>query len=52
MAFPSFSQLKENVMNEELQLEMVDLGDAKEETKGRKEGPETEANPALPYRVI
>ena len=39
-------------MNEAPQLEFVDLGDAVEETKGRKEGPETESNQALPYRVI
>ena len=42
--------LKENVMNEDLQLEIVDLGDAKEETKGRIQGVEPELNEAAPYK--
>lgn len=36
-------------MNEELQLEIVDLGDAKEETKGRIQGVDPEANEVAPY---
>jgi hypothetical protein len=36
-------------MNEDLQLEMVDLGDAKEETKGLVRGIESEANEAAPF---
>ena len=39
-------------MNEALQLEIVDLGDAKEETKGQPEGPKSEANEVLPFRLI
>jgi hypothetical protein len=42
--------MKENVMNEDLQLEIVDLGDAKEETKGRIQGVEPELNEAAPYK--
>lgn len=38
-------------MNEELQLEIVDLGDAKEETKGLVKGREPEANEEAPYRI-
>ncbi|HEY8879403.1 MAG TPA: rubrivinodin family lasso peptide [Roseateles sp.] len=37
-------------MNEDLQLEIVDLGDAKEETKGRIQGVEPELNEAAPYK--
>ena len=37
-------------MNEELQLVIVDLGDAKEETKGLVVGKEPEANEEAPYR--
>lgn len=44
------NQPKENVMNEDLQLEIVDLGDAKEETKGRIQGVEPELNEAAPYK--
>ena len=51
MAFLSSTQLKENVMNEELQLEIVELGDAKEETKGRHSGVETEINDVSQYKV-
>lgn len=39
-------------MNEAPQLDVVDLGDAIEETKGQKDGNEVESNQALPYRVI
>jgi hypothetical protein len=44
--------LKENVMNDELQLELVDLGDAKEQTKGLPNGPEREPNEVKPRREI
>jgi len=39
-------------MNEELQLdlEIVELGDAKEETKGLSAGPKTEENPIYPFQ--
>lgn len=36
-------------MNDELELEMVDLGDAKEETKGLQVGIQAEVNEAAPY---
>ncbi|WP_422011206.1 rubrivinodin family lasso peptide [Roseateles sp.] len=39
-------------MNEAPQLEIVDLGDAKEETKGLKEGPRAEDDVFLPRRLI
>ncbi len=39
-------------MNEAPQLEVVDLGDAKEETKGRKEGPLPEEDVNFPRRNI
>ena len=41
-------------MNEELEmeLEIVELGDAKEETKGIKPGPFFEDNPAHPTRDV
>jgi len=41
-------------MNEELQLdlEIVELGDAKEETKGVSTGTKSEDNPFLPYQRI
>ena len=44
--------LKEIVMNEELQLEIVDLGDAKEQTKGQERGPLPEPNDVKPRREI
>lgn len=37
-------------MNDELQLEMVDLGDAKEETKGFTIGVPSELDDAAPYK--
>jgi len=37
-------------MNEDLQLEIVELGDAKEETKGRIQGVESELDEAAPYK--
>lgn len=37
-------------MNEAPQLEIVELGDAKEETKGVHQALITETNPAGPYR--
>lgn len=37
-------------MNEDLQLEIVELGDAKEETKGRIFGVEPELNDVAPYK--
>lgn len=41
------SQLKEQAMNEAKELELVELGEAKEVTKG-SDGPKTEsANPPL-----
>jgi hypothetical protein len=43
------TQLKEIVMNEAPQLEIVELGDAKEETKGLTEGIRGEVNEAAPY---
>jgi Family of unknown function (DUF5974) len=46
------TQLKENVMNDELQLEVVDLGDAKEETKGVEKAQYPEPNDLLPFREI
>lgn len=39
-------------MNEAPQLEIVDLGDAKQETKGQPQGPLPEANEVFPYRLI
>ena len=36
-------------MNEAPQLEMVELGDAKEETKGEPEGPLPEDDPIFPW---
>jgi hypothetical protein len=39
-------------MNEAPQLDIVDLGDAKEETKGLLTGPLFEDNPELPCRQI
>lgn len=50
-AFLSSTQL-ENVMNQDLQLEIVDLGDAKEETKGRPSGTDTELNDVTQYKAI
>ena len=52
MAILTSTNLKEIVMNEALQLEIVDLGDAKEETKGLPQGPKPEANEVAPYRLI
>ena len=37
-------------MNEALELELVDLGDAKEETKGKIEGPLPEDDQQRPRR--
>jgi hypothetical protein len=42
--------LKEFVMNEAPELEVVDLGEAKELTKGVLIPPHLEDNPARPYR--
>jgi len=44
---------KERVMNEELdpELEVVELGDAKTETKGIKGGMLPEDNPSSPYHL-
>lgn len=39
-------------MNDELQLEVVDLGDAKEETMGLPEGPQSEPNEVRPRKEI
>ncbi|HEY1129942.1 MAG TPA: rubrivinodin family lasso peptide [Roseateles sp.] len=36
-------------MSDELDLEMVDLGDAKEQTKGLQQGIEDEANETAPF---
>lgn len=36
-------------MNDELQLEMIELGDAKEETKGLVDGIQYEVNDAAPF---
>lgn len=44
--------LKENVMNEAPQVELIDLGDAIEETKGDLDGKFTEVSPVSPYRLI
>jgi hypothetical protein len=48
------NSLKENVMNEatEMELEIVELGDAKEETKGLPAGNAFEANPKYPFRIV
>jgi hypothetical protein len=43
--------LKEFVMNQATELEIVDLGDAKEQTKGILQ-PGSEENPALPGRQL
>jgi len=40
---------KENVMNEATELEVVELGDAKQETKGFAIGDRIEENPILAY---
>ncbi|MFG6417210.1 rubrivinodin family lasso peptide [Roseateles sp. DC23W] len=37
-------------MNDEVQLEVVDLGDAKEETKGVDKAQYLEPNEILPFR--
>ncbi len=39
-------------MNEAPQLDIVELGDAKEETKGLPVGLRPEANEDLPFRLI
>jgi len=39
-------------MDQALQLDVVDLGDAKEETKGLPEGPKPEDNPVFPRKQI
>ena len=39
-------------MNEALQLDIVDLGDAKQETKGLPEGPKPEDHPVFPRKQI
>lgn len=39
-------------MNDELQLELVELGDAKQETKGLPEGPLPEPNEVRPRKEI
>lgn len=39
-------------MNDELQLDVVDLGNAKQETKGLVQGPEPEPNEARPRKEI
>lgn len=39
-------------MNEAPQLELVDLGDAKEETKGVQQGIPSELNEAAPYKFV
>lgn len=39
-------------MNDELQLEVVDLGDAKEETMGVEKARYAEPNDLLPFRDI
>ena len=44
------TNLKEFTMNEALKLELVDLGDAKEETKGQPEGPLPEEDLTKPHR--
>lgn len=44
------NQLKEFTMNEALELELVDLGDAKDETKGQPEGPLPEDDHTKPRR--
>jgi hypothetical protein len=51
-ACPTSTSLKENAMNEatELELEIVELGDAKEETKGADDLSAHETNPDHPYR--
>jgi hypothetical protein len=51
-AFPTSTCTKEIVMNEELEMEMeiVELGDAKQETKGLPSGPDIEDNETFPFR--
>jgi len=44
--------LKENVMNEAPQLELVDLGDAKEVTQGNPTGPRLEDDQVSLFRQI
>ncbi len=39
-------------MNEAPQLDIVELGDAKDATKGLPVGPKPEANEDLPFRLI
>jgi hypothetical protein len=46
------TQLKEIVMNEAPQLEIVDLGDAKEETKGQPDLPRVEDNQVGIYKLF
>jgi hypothetical protein len=46
----SSTDLKENVMNEAPQLEIVELGDAKEQTKGTWITFKPENNPDYPYQ--
>jgi len=45
-----YLNLKEIIMNDELELEIIDLGDAKEETKGGKTGPLAESDPVNHFR--
>jgi len=42
--------IKEFIMNADLKLEIVDLGDAKEATKGSPQGPNPEVHPTLHRR--
>lgn len=44
------TNLKEFIMNDALELELVDLGDAKEETKGQPDGPLPEDDQHKPRR--
>jgi len=53
-AFSNSTSLKEIVMSEELdmELEIVELGDAKEETKGLPVGNATEPHPVYPFKIV
>jgi hypothetical protein len=47
-----YLNLKEIVMNDELELEIIELGDAKEETKGTWETLNPEVSTFAPYKPL
>jgi len=47
-----YLNLKEIIMTEELELEIVELGDAKEETKGTFDTLDAEISSVAPYKRL